>query len=666
VLSCAAALSPERSLAQGVAPPNQAGASAAAEDQGQSLRPAQSADAPGTQEQIQAAVLDADDLAPSKALRPGNVGTIAESTAPGAVLSSLLPELSGPTVAWMAVVVILLLTLGFKPLLSWHNLDGLVLALTALLLSLRSSLSESGDPGGQTAQWWTYLLLCLGGAYWLVRGLQLLFARPALALQPNVSEGAMLVLVVAGLFVAGSRIAHAPLSDGSRDGLVGGIYTAETGKLPYGDAIGHDARSPLMYLTHAGAVKLMKPTVAAGAELRWEDRATWLDAATLETLDPTAARLVNALLFALFLAALAGIGHRLHSVAAAQTLVVIACVFPGVLECASRPEIMLPTVLLSWSLAFALLPGLGGLLAVLTMVFAALAWPWAWLMLPALLAYFLRRRLQTLGALAGLLIGLAATVLGMTTLVAPALPRADGALREAGITPEYAARLSNDGTPIIERYQPSETVVPTLRKHIWTPMIGQDEVRLDSASTQPALPNGVDAAAVRYRDVAASGPAREALQREYRAALSREPRVTQALASLRTLLEATWKPAITPALPVVGVWDLWAVNRPVGPWTLTRRIAKVAVGLLALLVAFVLIRGRPKQLQQLIGALLALGAATLLISYLGAATNWVWVMPTALAALASRDNATAPPPEIPARRRPPVDLGPAPRITVER
>jgi hypothetical protein len=608
-----------------------------------------------------------EELAPSKTLRPSNVGTIRESTPPATVWSNFLPALSGMAVAWIAVVAILLLTLQLKPLMSWHNLDGLILALTALLVAFRASIDAAqGDSAAQHAQWWTYLLFCLVGLYWLARGAQLLFAKAVPALRPNVSGGAMFILILAGLFVAGGQIINAPLSDGSRDGLIGGVCTAETGKLPYGDALGHDARSPLLYLIHAGAVKLTPPSDAAGICMRWANRSIWLDQPRLETADLKVVRLINALLFVLLLAALAGIGHRLHSVSAAQTLLVIACVFPGVLECSARPEIMLPAVLVAWSVAFALLPRVGGLLSVLTMVLAGLAWPWAWLALPALLAYFFRHGWQALGATGGLLIGLAALLVGATILVAPALPRSDGALHEAGITPAYAARLSNDGTPVIEHYRPDETATASFKRWIWNPLLNQDELRLSSASTQPALPNGVDANAVMYRDVVATGPARDALQLQYREALSQQPETVRASAALRTLLEATWKPEVAPVSPVVGVWELWATNQPVRNWTLARRAAKIAVGLLALLAAFVLIRGRPARLHELIGALLAICSATLLISMTGPATNWVWLMPTALAALATRTGSAAPAPETPMRRHPPIDLGPAPRITVDR
>jgi hypothetical protein len=602
----------------------------------------------------------------SKALRRGGAHAVGSKAGHASWWSSLLPEVSGPLLTWIAVVVILLLTLRFKPLLSAHNLDGVVLALTALLLALRGSLSMIRvGPVEQTVQWWAYLLLFLAGLYWVMRGLRLSLAKTVPALRPNVSEGAMLVLIVAGLILAGVRIANAPLSDASRDGLIGGIYTAQTGKLPYGDALGHDARSPLLYLLHAGATKLAPPTYGKGTEMRWSDRSVWLDQAVLRTADLKPVQLVNAVLFALLLGAMASIGYRMHSVAAAQTLVVIACVFPGVLECVSQPEFMLPAVLLAWSVAFALMPAVGGLLSVLTIVFAGLAWPWAWLTLPALLAYFFRRRWQAFGATVGLLGGVAATVVGMTVLIAPSLPRADGSLREAGITPTYTARLSDDGIPVIEHYQPSDAIAPSLKKWFWTPLLNQDELRLNAASTQPALPNGVDSAAVMFRDVAATGPARQVLQREYRAVLSQQPEITQMWASLRTLVESTWKPEVKPTPPIRSAWDLWAAAQPAGNWNLIRRTTKIAVVLLALIVAFGLIRGKPAQLHQLTGGLLIICAATLLVSMVGAATNWVWLMPTALAALATRGGSPAPAPATAALQRPPLDLGPAPRITVE-
>ena len=60
-------------------------------------------------------------------------------------------------------------------------------------------------------------------------------------------------------------------------------------------------------------------------------------------------------------------------------MMAVFCVFPGSLECLPRPEIMLPSFLLTWTIVFALLPFVGGALATLCLVLAGVAWPWAWL-----------------------------------------------------------------------------------------------------------------------------------------------------------------------------------------------------------------------------------------------------------------------------------------------
>ncbi|MFQ5807843.1 MAG: hypothetical protein ACE5I3_15465, partial [Phycisphaerae bacterium] len=324
--------------------------------------------------------------------------------------------------------------------------------------------------------------------------------------------------------------------------------------------------------------------------------------------------------------------------------------------------------LLAWSVAFMTVPGVSALVSLLLLTLAGLAWPWAWLALPALLAYFFRHGWQALGATVGLLGGAAAVLVGTTALVAPTLPRQDGAFADAGITPTYAARLSNDRTVIIERYRPNETTEPTFKSWMWKPLLNREDARLGSTRARLALPNGVDAGSIMYRDILASGAVRGTLQEDYRAALAQEPRVARTWASLRTLLEATWKPAVDRARPMTGVWDLWAAAQPgaAGRWAAIRRTGKIAVGLVSLLVAFLLIRGERKQLHQLVGGLLVVSAATLLISELGAATNWIWLMPTALAALAAKGGPAAvatPPP--PASGLAPFEHGAAPRITVE-
>lgn len=607
------------------------------------------------------AALPADELSLSKALRAENVGTVILDAHAPAFLRSLLPDPTPASFAWVAVVLILVLTVQAKPILSWHNFDGLILALTALLLLLRGNTSELGGGfGGQSVQWWVYLLLCLATCYWIIRGLRLLFGRTAPTMTANVSPAAMFVLVAAGLIVAGTHVASAPLSEGSRDGLTGGICFAETGKLPYGDAPGRDSRSPLLYLLHAGIVKAVEPVFEIGdetLEMNWRNREQWMRDDAWENVDPAPARLVNAVLFILLIAAAAGIGHRLHSVALGQTLAALLCFFPGALECLSHPEAMLPAVLVAWSIVFLTLPGLGGFLAVLTLALAGMTWAWAWLVMIVVLGYLLRRGWQALGALVGLGAGAALIIIGLGALTAPTLPNPAASLFETGLAPAYAARASEDGTIVIESHRPETPPAPTIKKWLWQPLLSQENVRLNALGLQFAYPTGVDGGAIACQDVLAVGAAQAELQNGYRQVMNGQRRSVRTLAAVRSVLESTWKAEYRPAPATPGprLWDLWAADRPGWNWDLIRRYVKLAVGLLALLAALALFREPAARLPSLLGGMSAVAAAALLVDLSGPAANWVWLMPTILAGMAAKGVSPAAPPAPAARSSfPPV------------
>ena len=623
----------------------------------------------------------ADELAASKALRDGNVGTVIPEpeTQRAAFWRDLLPDLNAAALTWIAVVVILVLTLQAKPIFCWHNLDGLMLALTALLLPLRGDVAKlSGDPTGYTVQWWTYLLLCVVVVYWILRGIRLLLGKTAPAMTANVNEGAMFVLIVAGLFLAGSRIAHAPLSEGSKDGLAGGICFADTGKLPYGDAPGHESRSPLLYLVHAGATKVVEPAFEMGEEsiaMKWLNREQWMNEKAWDNVDPATVRLVNAFLFILLVTAVAGIGHRLHSVALGQTLVALLCVFPGVLECLSHPEIMLPAALTAWGIVFLTMPGIGGLLSVLAFAFAGLTWAWAWLGMVVVLGYWLRRGWQAFGGVVGLCAGVALIVFGLDVFTAPTIPSAAASLRESGVTPEYTARVVDDGTIVIEPYHAEAQAAPTFKKWLWKPMLDQEHLHLDALKLQFMYPNSVGGGEIACSDVLADGAARVELQKGYRLAMKQEPRVAQTLASVRTVLEATWKADDATSPETKGVWQVWSETFPGRNWVMLRRCVKIVVGILALFAALIAFRNPGPQLPRLMGGLLAVGAGVLLVDMTGPATNWIWLMPMILAALAAKSAPPKLPPgaQIPATpsvpplgKSPLYQQGPAPRITVEK
>jgi hypothetical protein len=293
------------------------------------------------------------------------------------------PDLNWPTTCWFAVVALLALTIRLKPLLSIRNLDALVLATMCLLLALRDA---PGGPAGSVHPWqsWAYFGLTLSAVYWVLRALVLIAARRPVRQVGAISGNVRLVLLAAGLALCIHKLATAPLAPASRDGIVGGLCTSATGKLPYGDAPGFDGRSPLLYLVHAGAVRLVPPGLVPEGQafpkrMTWHDRDWWLAQPWAESAHLGAARLVNAAFFILILLGLYLIGRRLQAEGAGWIMVTLFCLFAGTLECLPQPDIMLPTLLLTWTIAFALLPGVGGFLALLGIVLAGVAWPWAWL-----------------------------------------------------------------------------------------------------------------------------------------------------------------------------------------------------------------------------------------------------------------------------------------------
>jgi hypothetical protein len=594
------------------------------------------------------------------------------------------PDLQWPTLCWLGAVVILALTIHLRPLLSLRNLDSLVLAGTALLLGLRDT---AGSPprGPYTWQWWAYAGLVAVTVYWVLRGIGLLLTTRAVQQTDLASSGTRLVLLIVALALCVQRIATAPLSASSRDGIVGGIATAHSGKLPYGDAPKFGSQSPLLYLLHAGAVRVLPPTLVpadetTGRQMTWQDRDWWLAEPWTSSANLGAARLVNAVLFVLMLIGLGVIGVHWRAPGAAWTMIAVFCIFPGTLACLARPDIMLPAVLLVWTFALALVPGLGGLFATLCLVLAGLAWPWAWLGLPVLLAHCWRRGWHVLGSIVGVLAGIAVCVLGLGWLVRPSLPRADGALALAGLPPTYSARLADHDTLIVDQRTAAtqEGAAPVLSRYLWRFLVDSESAPLKDATQGPGAlkidwPNGTSESSVLYRQVDAGAAARQALLPSYRSAIEQMSDGTRLLVAGRTVLEATWMPAEVERPAVVGVWEFWGGPAPItGRWLLVRRIVKAVVVLLVLWAALAVFFGRRVSQRHLLATLLITAAGTLLASASGPVTNWVWPLPliTALWAvheplslLTPRPAAPRTPP--PFSPPPPVPPPGPPRITVE-
>ncbi|MEP0847898.1 MAG: hypothetical protein HRF50_13895 [Phycisphaerae bacterium] len=582
-------------------------------------------------------------------------------------MTVLAPHANAAAMSWLAAVVVLVLTLQVRPLVCFRTLDGVVLALMCLVMPLRDELAACNlDPLGRPLQWWSYALLSIFGLYWLARGVMLMTTATHTPRTANLSSVASFVVFVAAVALGGRTIANAPISDASRDGVIGGQHLAQTGALPYGDAPGHDARSPLLYLLHAGAAKLVPPTVGAASGAAPEAATTTPEAAgrsanASAAVDARPARLANALLLALLLAAVMLAGARLHSPSFGVSAAALVCLLPGATECFARPEIMLPATLLAWSLAFATLPALGGLLSVATLLLAGVAWPWAWLALPGVLAYFLRRGWQAVGAVIGLVGGAAAVLASLPALVAPSLPRADGALSAAGLQPAYRAVPTVNGAAAIERIETPPSPSPGLDARLWRFLVESEEVNLGGAPGI-ALPSGVSERSVMYRQLLVDPAVVPRVQEGYRAALATQPDTTRMWVALRTILESVARPAAPNPPPMLGAWEYWSAGAD-GPWATVRLAARIVLTVLALFAAFVLFGAQRAGLHQLVGALLSVSVGALLVSDVGAATNWVAAVPLILAAMLVNTGAPAIPP-LPAPET--VELGPAPRITVEK
>jgi hypothetical protein len=641
----------------------------------QAQTPADIAPAPGVDgpQSTSTPVRPEDELVPQMVVegRGPTEAAGSQPEAPPAGRPEFWPALEGPGLTWFAIVVILALTLRLRPLLSERNLDGLVWAAMCLLLSLRTDWAQMPAwAAGKTAQWWSYVLLSVAAGYFLLRGLLTLANSPQRHHELNVSGAALLVLLAAGLIIDIREIATAPLSTESRDCLVGGLYTAESGRLPYGQIEPHDRRSPWLYLLHAAAVRAVPPTFTPSPEqpqieMSWANRQNWQDRAWWIEGDFAPARLVNGLLFVLALAAVYAVCARLHSPAVGLTAVAIWSVFPGTVECLTNPGIVLASALAGWSLFFAMIPAVGPFLSMVLAVAAGLAWPWAFLLLPVLLGYFFRTSWPTVSALFGLAAAAAGAAGALVWLTLPMPPRADGALRMAGQQPAYAADLGEDGVLRVSIRAPGEPAHHGILRPLWRFLAGSESLLLDVSDFGPGtsrvyLADGVVPQALWYRNLEPTQRAREEIGRRYRSAVQREPLATRFWVSLRCVLEQTWLAAEPAEPPVTSAWTLWAGPEPGSTWGTIRRAAKLAAAILALITGIALMRRLTVQPAHLAAGLLVAACATLLCSNGGAVTNLVWLLPPALAVWAACETSSAAPASVtswptPAQPPPKVD-----------
>lgn len=551
------------------------------------------------------------------------------------------PRFSQTDVSWIAAAIVLTLLIQLRPIFSLRNLDALVLALMCLNFPLRAlgATSVEGDASGWSVQFYSYLALSVFTAYWLARGVGLACAKRVVPFTVNAAPAGLAVLVVASLALGMNALFTQPVSEASRYAMVGGMYFRDTGKLPYGELLGRDDASPLNYLLHAGATKLIPP-INEDVALGWTNRGEWLTAERIGDIDVAAARLVNGVLFILLFGGVAWLGHRLHSFSMGKTAAAILCVMPMTHACLGEPAIMIPAVLLTWALAFSAVPVVGLMLAAFLVVVAGLAWPWAWLVLLPLLAYSTRRGWQAFGAVLGTLGGAAACLAIVYVFAAPALPRPDRAIAAIGERPQYGATISG-GRLMVEKWPDASSppAANAAKTWFWNLLLDADTSTMVATDHSLTLPVGVDPAAVRYRDVAPSIAALTLVQPGYRDAVAGLPDGQRLLIAIRTVLEAVWLGPESRSASVPPVWDVWfrsgSPTERSETITLVRRIAKGVVGLLALLLAIVVLRRENATEQAVLGAVLAITAGVALCSFAGAVSDAVWWIPALLGAIAA-------------------------------
>ncbi len=602
---------------------------------------------------------------------------------------TLQPDFTVATATWLAVAVIFLALFRLRPLASGRNLDALVLAAIAVLLPLRpTGLDASWAEGG-----WVVLALTLAAGYWLVRGAYLLTRTTTPIYVSNLTGSASLVLVIVGVLLVSRALTTHPLPDAAEAGVVGAYeLTAQDGlgALPYGRLAAFDQHPPLVYLAHVPSLALVAafPPSAVegdGSDSRFDlaiyqafgesarDSLSLAEQQHRDAIIARAAVVTNALLAVLFFLGLFTAGARLHSVQVGATLTAVAAVFPGVQACLAQPEIMVPAVLIAWAAALLTCGALGALFSLFVLLVAGLAWSWAWLGVPILLAYCWRRRWAGLTATLGAALGLAATAVLIFVLVVPSVPQVDGALAAAGVMPRYQATLTNEGQlkvePLDALIEPPASFPP--RRWFWQHLLSYDDVTLADFGGQLIMPNGMSPSDIRYADITARGRARQTLSVKYAAAMAEENLLTRFAVRKRTLLESTWLAAPAEPEGVAGAWNYWATQpAPLGlSWDWIRRGVKIAVVLAAFLAAFVLYRRQAVAAPQLAGGLLLFGGLALLASWAGAVTGWVWLLPgivVTLAAFRTPTRAAAAPQHPPPQHSsyPPAATGPAPRISV--
>ncbi|MGE3180003.1 MAG: hypothetical protein AB7N71_00085 [Phycisphaerae bacterium] len=563
------------------------------------------------------------------------------------------PSFNRVQFAWIGVLGILAITLMLRRGSELAALDGLLLAFAATCMLLRSVHTTPDFLVGHDLSWWTYLALLAIVVYFAVRGMFLLGNQVPDQVGRSGNEGAAFVFLVAAILFGTWYAKNVPPAQASVDGLLGGRETMDFGTLPYGTTSNHNHRSPLLYLWYASLAKmdLVNPLPDRASEFEFERTNFEVRTQVAPYLWYSARPILWSNLFfaGLTLIGLMVIGSRLHSASVGLSLAALFALFPGTLDAITNSELLLGTALLTWAIAFSLLPLLGGFFGALFFVAAGFVWPWAWLGLPILLAYSWVRGWMVVWSIFGFLAGVGLFVWALPILVPASLPQPRGFWSDSAEFPRYAAafdpeQLTLTITPMTERQRTELAAEP----HTFAPMIDwllrQGSTTIDRlASTsfsdgRVVIAEGVDPHTTHYAAILPVDElSRSKLQAQYQFDMSTADPKKQFMGSLRTLIEDTWRPGKSPYSLEQSAWRSWgALEKSKADQIRTiRRVIKTMALVLAALCSVILLSRKAVAPPAFVGALLAVLAVGFIASLNGPGDHWAWILPAMLAAHAA-------------------------------
>jgi hypothetical protein len=185
-------------------------------------------------------------------------------------------------IVWLAVLVTLLVAFDFKNWKSWRNLDLLLLLAPAfLMIDIIRFSTPSEDAAKLTLAGLVFLGLFVFSATFFVRAMVGALGRPQPGFVPNLTQGALLVLVVILLACNTLLTLQRNPDDCGLYTNLGAKRMLERGKYPYGDPMLRNGAAatygPILYLAHMPFQLVLPPADPAASAVRKEGKAAATD-----------------------------------------------------------------------------------------------------------------------------------------------------------------------------------------------------------------------------------------------------------------------------------------------------------------------------------------------------------------------------------------------------